>query len=962
MSEEKACDMMGATSLLSELYARLPQQLWITLCTIGKDGKLRSKWFQTDQDGLNKLAIEGLSAATDFDVFFSVCPALAMPEKRLAYKRISQKDVACVPALFIDVDTLEDTTKAGKKLPENKITALECLNSLTILPSSIVDSGHGLHVYWLLEEPLQPKEGKQALKNFANTIKQITGWFDLDSSASEPARILRLPGTFNHKEGGSSPVKIVVANQRRYNVSDLVFLTKNKEPEFSDEALIARATSAKNGQRFSSLWTGDISGYQSQSEADLALACQLAFWTSKDAVWMDRLFRQSKLMRAKWNEPHNSEGKTYGVITVNKAIDLTVNTYNPRKKLDYYDDNSAKGLLCEAFGRVKGYGMRNGEIVVEKITREGDIVYVSLSTFSALIRKEIVRDDGDAPYKEFEIEGFDKWGNPLPVTSVKASAFARLDWVGEAWGTKANIYPGASVKDKLRFGIIEASEQAEPPMQHRTVYMHTGWRDINGRFAYLFNGGAIGAIDVEVELNSNLSSFTFPEKAADIKAVAQASFDLLKIATWRVTVPVLAHTYLAPLCHFLHKANIPPSFVFFLSGGTGTRKTTLAVLEMAHFGAGWSATHMPASFADSSNSLRTKAFICKDVPFLIDDFHPASSPLMKSTMNQKAHDMATAYGDYAERGRLRADLTMASAKPPRGVGLMTGESFPDISESGSARFYVVEVGRDDIPVSDSLKCTQQAASTGMLAQAMRAYIELLASSSAEDLAKALSENFTKYRCKAQEALDGAHGRLCGAAASLMLGWHYALDFYQKVGIIAEKEYEKCWEDGVQAILENIMSQSEDMKQEKPTKLFLQAIFEIIVTKKFDLNEVSNNIALPDIPLIGFYDKEYVYLLPGVAYGAVTSHYREQGVVFPINRIALNKRLAEEGYLNTHDGEGYTLGKHVAQLGTTVRMLHLKRDALAAIGCDPVSLGEDSDLSLIDANDRILEFDKWLLSM
>jgi primase-polymerase (primpol)-like protein len=49
---------------------------------------------------------------------------------------------------------------------------------------------------------------------------------------------------------------------------------------------------AANGEKFAKLWSGDVSGYPSQSEADLALCGILAFWT-RDRAQIDRLFRQS---------------------------------------------------------------------------------------------------------------------------------------------------------------------------------------------------------------------------------------------------------------------------------------------------------------------------------------------------------------------------------------------------------------------------------------------------------------------------------------------------------------------------------------------------------------------------------------------------------------------------------------------------------------------------------------------
>ena len=50
-----------------------------------------------------------------------------------------------------------------------------------------------------------------------------------------------------------------------------------------DLALVEKAKAASNGISFSSLWSGDWSGFPSQSEADLALCNALAFWTGRDA-------------------------------------------------------------------------------------------------------------------------------------------------------------------------------------------------------------------------------------------------------------------------------------------------------------------------------------------------------------------------------------------------------------------------------------------------------------------------------------------------------------------------------------------------------------------------------------------------------------------------------------------------------------------------------------------------------
>ncbi len=67
-----------------------------------------------------------------------------------------------------------------------------------------------------------------------------------------------------------------------------------------DESVIQKAQKSRRKAKFLKLWQGDISGYASPSEADLALCSMLAFWCGGDMEQMDRIFRKSGLMRDKW--------------------------------------------------------------------------------------------------------------------------------------------------------------------------------------------------------------------------------------------------------------------------------------------------------------------------------------------------------------------------------------------------------------------------------------------------------------------------------------------------------------------------------------------------------------------------------------------------------------------------------------------------------------------------------------
>ncbi|QLH81392.1 hypothetical protein [Halosimplex pelagicum] len=97
----------------------------------------------------------------------------------------------------------------------------------------------------------------------------------------------------------------------------------------SDEEIVDRAHAAANGEKFERLWRGRTTGYDSHSEADMGLCALLAFWTGGDRVQIDRLFRDSGLMREKWDERHFADGSTYGEKTIERVLAGTTEFYEP---------------------------------------------------------------------------------------------------------------------------------------------------------------------------------------------------------------------------------------------------------------------------------------------------------------------------------------------------------------------------------------------------------------------------------------------------------------------------------------------------------------------------------------------------------------------------------------------------------------------------------------------------------
>ncbi|GGN23901.1 hypothetical protein GCM10009021_26890 [Halarchaeum nitratireducens] len=119
--------------------------------------------------------------------------------------------------------------------------------------------------------------------------------------------------------------------------------------DLEDEELLEKARNASNGEKFERLWNGRLGGYESQSEADMAFCCLLAFWTGGDESQMDRLFRESGLMREKWDEVHYADGATYGEKTIERAVQRTSEFYDPETS-QTADDVEADGQSATSRG------------------------------------------------------------------------------------------------------------------------------------------------------------------------------------------------------------------------------------------------------------------------------------------------------------------------------------------------------------------------------------------------------------------------------------------------------------------------------------------------------------------------------------------------------------------------------------------------------------------------------------
>ena len=602
----------------------------------------------------------------------------------------------------------------------------------------------------------------------------------------------------------------------------------------------------------------------------------------------------------------------------------------------------------QLYAKVAGYCVDGGRIC--QATQDGP---KPLGNFVALPRTVLTRDDGVNITKDMVIDGWSPDGRPLPQVQIKANQFNSMNWVAENWDFAATLMPGNTVKDRVRYAI---SEVGQASAQRVTEYSHSGWRKIDGQWAYLYQGGAIGAQDVTVDLGSGLSSYRLDGGgAAGFEEISRqdAAVATLLCGTRmaeHVAVPLMATIFLAPLREFLAQTGVTPGYALFLLGGTGTRKSTALALALSHFG-NFNGKSLPASFNDTANFIRKKAFLLKDMPIVVDDYHPVTSLVERKKMESTAQSLARAFGDGAERGRMRSDLSLQESMPPRGVAIISGEDTPGVGESGMARFYVVNVSKTDIPVGDKLTAAQESARKGFLQKSMAGYIKWLLPR-ADELAGELHQDFLDNRATALELTRGQHGRSAESIAHMILGYESMLDYLKDCGVLDDENRERMLARAWQTLCDNSKKQTDEGRDDRPSKLFLASINELLISQGARVRDVKSSDeefgGYKD--MIGYKDETWYYLMPQVSYRAVARLCSDQGQAFPLTQKMLYKQMREDEMLtgDTMSGGASTRPKYIG--GKCYRLLWIPRVLVDGPAGRPEQL-EMGEFSQVDGEDN-----------
>ncbi|HLN01220.1 MAG TPA: DUF927 domain-containing protein [Bryobacteraceae bacterium] len=645
--------------------------------------------------------------------------------------------------------------------------------------------------------------------------------------------------------------------------------------------------------------TGDWqkAGFEDPTQADLVLCVRIAIGGRNPEV-IDKVYRASKLFLldpTRWDGDEGRYRKEITQAAITKAEELIKQACPPpgkkhkqKKQEQASGDNAAAGpVQIYSFGDGKTY-QRGGE----------DGSGLILAHFAAKIVETVVVDDGAEQKLHFRMH-VELPSGELKTFQLSAEEFDRMNWVLPKLGHEGITSNERNTSATLKHAILSLSKDART----RTVYGHTGWRDIDGDLVFLHQGGAVGGTDIETDLRDEaLDRYDLSRGRGDLKDAARHSVSLLSVADPAVTYSLFGAIFRAPLCHFL-----PCTVMLHFEGDSGSLKSSVVAAALAHYGLFRTKTDLPARWEHTENILEKTSFYAKDVVLAIDDLYPAKGYAREKIEGAFARVLG-AVGDSMGRRRMTNDLRTKREYHPRGVVISTGEYTPDLATSREARLLRIPV--DKAISKELLADFQDEQGLSSLPVALVEYLNYIRSDPSA-IGRHVNERFAALRKKlnsSEQALP--HLRMAENLAHILLGVEFGMEFMVRAGVLTESQAQEKCDEGLTVLTDLIRGHASALVEHRPVTLFFNTLRQgldagtcYIVEKESGAMVIGGNPNNSATAMIGWYERKAggggsLYLIPDASFNFVSKQLRASGG-FPVTKSALTQALDHDGLLDVN---------------------------------------------------------------
>jgi hypothetical protein len=917
-------------AFLKALYVGAPDDLYLELrCIHPQTSEVKTLWSRIGDKRALATAFQRAEALNKegYGIYFAPCLRRE--------KKGSAEAAALLPAVWIDIDC------DGEQ--KQSIAALERLRTFDAQPSAIIDSGGGLHAYWLLDAPLTLDESSR--KQVADILHGLFNALGGDPGyVKSVASVMRLPGSVNTKaeRGGVVATILELHPDRRYSLSAFAWLESQPQierlgslkvitlngnghhplPTRTEDYLAAGATEgSRNTELFQAACQLRDAGH-SQSDAETQLVpryiadgCreQEAIKTIRSAYSRPprEPIRDARDQVAQIVQQYGRKGEAQERPT-SAQLGETVRACASLDPVAWAEVRHQLKSVCGEGVRIADldrqyrearrdreraespqmesaecYVERDGCMVYERATERG-VSRLAVADWTGRVLEWMMQVDDDG---QVERQMRLQLTHPTYTTTIDApdelfgdpNALARYV-AGKAGGVFA---PRAGMSKHLAPAILRLSGNAP----RRQTYRFVGWTQIDDRWAYVSPGVTVGANGVvdqppEVALESRLRDYGL--KGGSWAKGLVAFREAVAVFPPEHASALIAFSLLPLVQRFFPTAAPKPAL--HLVGTTGSGKSEIAALMTSFYGE-FSRDTPPAQWGDTVNTVEALGYTLADALYWVDDYKTCYADERTFTR------FLQSYSRGMGRGRLTREAKLRQERPCRGLLLSTGETTLEGEASILSRMIVLEVPPWERRDRGGRKLAEAEALRRHLPTFTTAFVQWLAQRADS---RALVEDLaTRYPQNAQGYADKLRAKLGRQANTgrMVNNWAVLVSVYQLVHeFLLDHDADDVlppWQD---AIVETVHA----VQQERAGQVFINTLGQLLASGDVRLIELNaaDDDGRPGVPVVGYTDDRHLYLLPEIA---VRELKRTQSLGFTTKSIG--DQLREDGWLlpNTADG-------------------------------------------------------------
>lgn len=320
---------MTALEFLTLLWRDKPEDHFVLIWTLSEK---RSRWFR-ELPG----AAAYIETLCDQDVYAGV--GLSKRDFGATHRCVSD-EISGITGLWADLD-LRSEAHTAKALPATLEDAISIVPA-TMPPTIVIATGNGAHAWWLFKEPYI-FDGDEDRKDVAGLVARWATLLRLNAGRrgwvfdrlSDLARVLRVPGTRNHKDP-ANPKEVVVhsLSDARYNLSDFAeFLDDSAIPDPEAQEKAAREWAERFADRPLAI---DMNARIPQEMLD--------GWMAVDMRFKNTWHRQRHDLKDQSQSGYDLALADFGIdagLPEQRIVDLIIHhrsqfSQKPRTRVDYF--------------------------------------------------------------------------------------------------------------------------------------------------------------------------------------------------------------------------------------------------------------------------------------------------------------------------------------------------------------------------------------------------------------------------------------------------------------------------------------------------------------------------------------------------------------------------------------------------------------------------------------------------